>query len=128
MAALPGLKQRAKTLTDLTESASYLWRQRPLDVDDKAAKILGENGARTILAELLRGSLMDCGWTEEKLEAAIQDYAKRKDLKLCRVAQPLRAALTGRGASRGIYDVLMDLGREESLARIKDQLAGIKLD
>lgn len=118
--ALPGLKERAKTLVELTESASYLWRARPLDTDEKAQKILSED-ARAILGEL--SGVLDATqqWKAEPLELAVKAYAEQKDLKLGKVAQPLRAALTGRGTSPGIYDVLIALGREESLARIKDQ-------
>ena len=122
LTALPGLKERAKTLVELTESASYLWRQRPLDMDEKADKILDDE-ARTILKDLhvVLGDASD--WAAEPLEAAVKAYAEGKDLKLGKVAQPLRAALTGRGTSPGIYDVLVALGREESLSRIKDQAA-----
>lgn len=120
LTALPGLKERAKTLVELTESASYLWRQRPLDTDEKADKILNDE-ARRILADLhaLLSGVAD--WSAESLETAVKAYAEDKDLKLGKVAQPLRAALTGRGTSPGIYDVLIALGREESLGRIQDR-------
>ena len=122
LAALPGLKERAKTLVELTDSASYLWRQRPLDTDEKADKILNED-ARQILSDL-HGILSTVGdWQSEPLEEAVKAYAETKELKLGKVAQPLRAALTGRGTSPGIYDVLIALGRNESLERIKDQAA-----
>lgn len=122
LTALPGLKERAKTLVELTDSASYLWRQRPLDIDEKAAKILDAD-AKAILTDLhalLSGGI---AWEAEPLEAAVKAYAEEKELKLGKVAQPLRAALTGRGTSPGIYDVLIALGRAESLARIGDQAA-----
>ncbi|CTQ54790.1 Glutamate--tRNA ligase [Roseibium album] len=120
LAALSGLKERAKTLVELTQSASYLWRQRPLDKDEKAEKILTDE-AKSILGELhdtLNGVV---DWTSENLETSVKTYAEEKELKLGKVAQPLRAALTGRGTSPGIYDVLIALGRDESLGRIKDQ-------
>lgn len=120
LAALPGLKERAKTLVELTESASYLWRQRPLDTDEKAQKILNDD-ARVILGELHNVLTEVMDWTAESLESSVKAYAEEKELKLGKVAQPLRAALTGRGTSPGIYDVLVALGREESLGRIKDQ-------
>jgi len=121
--ALPGIKQRAKTLLDLTEGASYLWRKRPLDVDAKAAKLLDADGARAVLSALLDSLTNNCvHWDADSLETCIKSHADQTNLKLASLAQPLRAALTGRGVSRGIYDVLVDLGREESLARIKDQL------
>ncbi|WP_434051732.1 MAG: glutamate--tRNA ligase [Roseibium sp.] len=120
LAALPGLKERAKTLVELTESASYLWRQRPLDLDEKALKILSDD-AKSILRELHTVLELVNGWDADALEAAVKSFAEQKDLKLGKVAQPIRAALTGRGTSPGIYDVLVALGREESLARIKEQ-------
>lgn len=120
--ALVNLKPRAKTLADLTSGASYLWRQRPLDLDAKAAKILNDDGARTILRGLYDACLQDCDWNVDCLQDTIQDFATNRGLKLGKVAQPLRAALTGRSVSQGIYDVLVDLGRDESLARIKDHV------
>ncbi|MFD1694172.1 glutamate--tRNA ligase [Roseibium aestuarii] len=122
LAALPGLKERAKTLVELTDSASYLWRQRPLDCDEKAEKILDDTG-RQILKDLHEVLSAQPAWDAEPLEIAVKAYAEEKDLKLGKVAQPLRAALTGRGVSPGIYDVLIALGREESLGRIADQAA-----
>ncbi|MEJ8474282.1 glutamate--tRNA ligase [Roseibium algae] len=120
LTALPGLKERAKTLVELTESASYLWRTRPLECDEKAKKVLDES-ALAILSDLT--SILDgvADWSAEPLEVAVKAYAEQKEIKLGKVAQPLRAALTGRGTSPGIYDVLVALGREESLGRIADQ-------
>lgn len=120
LGALPGLKERAKTLVELTESASYLWRQRPLECDEKAIKILSDE-AREILAAL--HGVLDAveSWQAEPLETAVKAFAEQRELKLGKVAQPLRAALTGRGTSPGIYDVLVSLGRNEALGRIKDQ-------
>jgi len=120
LTALPGLKERAKNLVELTESASYLWRQRPLDLDAKADKILSDE-ARAILKDLHPLLSTAENWTGEALEVAVKTYAEERDLKLGKVAQPLRAALTGRGTSPGIYDVLVALGKDESLGRIADQ-------
>ncbi len=122
LTALPGLKERAKTLVELTDAASYLWRARPLDTDEKARKILNDD-ARQILGELLPILSGVDEWAAEPLETAVKAYAEDKELKLGKVAQPLRAALTGRGTSPGIYDVLVALGRAESLGRIQDQSA-----
>ena len=123
-AALPGLKERAKTLVELADSAEYLWVQRPLAMDEKAEKLLEADDARKVLADLHgRLSALET-WSAEATEAAVRTYAEETDLKLGKAAQPLRAALTGRGTSPGIFDVLAVLGREESLARIADQAAG----
>ena len=123
-AALPGLKERAKTLVELADSAEYLWVQRPLAMDEKAAALLEADEARKVLADLhARLSALD-SWDAETTEAAVRAYAEETGLKLGKAAQPLRAALTGRGTSPGIFDVLAVLGREDSLARIADQAAG----
>ncbi|WP_029057117.1 glutamate--tRNA ligase [Stappia stellulata] len=120
-AALPGLKERAKTLVELLESAEYLWASRPLELDEKAEKLLAAEGARAALAGLHERLAALETWNAETTEAAVRAYAEDADLKLGKAAQPLRAALTGKGTSPGIFDVLDVLGREESLARINDQ-------
>ncbi|WP_310619878.1 glutamate--tRNA ligase [Flexibacterium corallicola] len=119
LAALPGLKERAKTLVELQESARYLWVERPLDFDEKAEKLLSED-ARAVLARLLPHFEAVTDWSGENTEAAVRAFAEQEELKLGKVAQPLRAALTGRGTSPGIFDVLEVLGKQESLARIGD--------
>ncbi len=119
-AAMDGLKERAKTLVELLESAKFLIEKRPLDLDAKAAKILDDKGRQT-LADLLPALTACTDWQVPALESVVRDFAERTDRKLGAVAQPLRAALTGRGTSPGIFDVLAVLGREESLGRIADQ-------
>ncbi len=120
LAAMPGLKERAKTLIELADSASYLWAQRPLQPDEKASKLLDEAG-RAVLAGVAAKLEAVSQWTVEETDAAVRAYAAEAEIKLGKVAQPLRAALTGRTTSPGIFDVLVVLGREEALARIKDQ-------
>jgi glutamyl-tRNA synthetase len=118
--AMPGLKERAKTLIELIDQARYLYAERPLSLDDKARSLLTPN-ARLMLGEL-GGALVDVDpWTAATTEAAIRSFAERRTLKLGAVAQPLRAALTGRTTSPGIFDVLAVLGKTECLARIADQ-------
>lgn len=122
LAALPGLKERAKTLVELVDGAAFLFATRPLPIDDKAALLLNDD-ARKILRgahEALKSLSGD--WTAATAEAAIRDYATAGSHKLGAVAQPLRAALTGKSTSPGVFDVLAVLGREESLARIADQI------
>jgi len=119
-AAMPGLKARAKTLVELLESAGFLFAIRPVAVDAEAAKLLGPDGKaalKGVLPVLERAK----EWTAAPLEAAVKAHADAAGLKLGKLAQPLRAALTGRTTSPGIFDVLVSLGRDESLARIKDQ-------
>ena len=120
-AAMAGLKERAKTLVELTESSAYLFAKRPLGLDEKASDIL-QNGGRDILRSLLPVLEGVSDWTTSALEAAIKGFAESSGQKLGKLAQPLRAALTGRSTSPGVYDVLFVLGREETLGRLRDQI------
>jgi glutamyl-tRNA synthetase len=120
-AAMPGLKERAKTLVELIEGARYLWTDRPLQLDEKAAGILTAD-ARALLRELVNDLAALSTWDAAATEQAVRAYAERKETKLANAAQPLRAALTGRTTSPPIFDVLSVLGREESLARLRDQI------
>jgi glutamyl-tRNA synthetase len=118
--ALPTLKERAKTLKELIDGAGYLLARRPLPLDDKAAKLLDAEG-RAMLAALCPQLEAVSDWQAAPLEAAVRAFADRGAQKLGKVAQPLRAALTGRAASPPLFDVMVVLGREEALARIRDQ-------
>ncbi|EAU41861.1 glutamyl-tRNA synthetase [Fulvimarina pelagi HTCC2506] len=120
LAAMPGLKERAKTLVELADSATYLFAQRPLPLEEKAETILADGGRDTI-AELTPRLEAVADWAVEPLEAEVRTFAEEKGLKLGKAAQPLRAALTGRSTSPGVFDVLAVLGREEALARLRDQ-------
>jgi glutamyl-tRNA synthetase len=117
-ALMAGLKERAKTLNDIVLGAAFLFAARPLVYDDKAAKFL-DPSAKALLARLVQ-ALIATSWDARSLEVAVQDFATKEALKLGKIAQPLRAALTGTAVSPGIYDVLVALGSEESLARIAD--------
>jgi glutamyl-tRNA synthetase len=120
LAAMPGLKERAKTLIELLDGANFLFAARPLQLDAGAAAILA-NGGRAHIANLLPALAALKSWSAARTEATVREYADRAALKLGQVAQPLRAALTGRATSPGIFDVLEVLGQEESLARLRDQ-------
>jgi glutamyl-tRNA synthetase len=120
-AAMPGLKERAKTLLELLDGARFLLTDRPLPIDDKAAALLDVE-ARALLAELALRFAPLTEWTVASTEAVARALAEERGLKLGKVAQPLRAALTGRTTSPGIFDVLAVLGQTESLARIRDQV------
>jgi glutamyl-tRNA synthetase len=122
-AALPGLKERARTLVELADNAGYLFVERPLALDEKAAGLI-TGPAKEILAKVkaaLEG-IGDGNWNAASTEAAVKGVVAEMGLKLGAVAQPIRAALTGRSTSPGVYDVLAVLGRTESLARISDQI------
>jgi glutamyl-tRNA synthetase len=122
LAAMPGLKERAKTLLELLDGARFLVSGRPIVLDDKAAALLTPE-ARAMLGEIVADLEGVEPWTAERAEQALRTFAERKGAKLGTVAQPLRAALTGRTTSPGIFDVLAVLGKAESLARLRDQFA-----
>jgi glutamyl-tRNA synthetase len=119
--AMPGLKERAKTLVELLDNADYLFARRPLELDEQAKKVLDSAGRETLGALLPRLEAVS-SWTPQALEALVRAFAEETGRKLGKVAQPLRAALTGKSTSPGIFDVLDVLGRGESLARIRDQV------
>ena len=121
LTAMPGLKDRAKTLVELADGAKFIFASRPLDFDEKAASLLTDEG-RAILKAVLPVLEASNEWTVEALDAAIRAHAESQGLKLGKIAQPLRAALTGRATSPGVFDVLFVLGRDESLGRIRDQI------
>jgi glutamyl-tRNA synthetase len=117
MEAMPGLKERAKTLVELTNAAEFLFSDGPRTPDEAAAKLLTPE-ARKVLAELksIFGAAPE--WSAPVLEEKARAFAEQHNLKLGQVAQPLRAALTGKASSPPIFDVLAVLGREESLLRL----------
>jgi glutamyl-tRNA synthetase len=123
--AMPELKARAKNLNELAEGSTFLYRGRPLDLDEKAAQLLGGDSPRLLARAWASLSALD-EWSAEATEAAVRCVAETAGAKLGQVAQPLRAALTGRGTSPGIFDVLVLLGRDESLARIADRMNGVE--
>jgi glutamyl-tRNA synthetase len=119
--AMPELKARAHNLNELAEGADFLFAQRPLVPDEKAAALLSDD-ARTHLALAHAALAAARQWDHDTLDAAVREVAESNSLKLGKLAQPLRAALTGKTTSPGIFDVLVLLGKDESLARIADQM------
>jgi len=118
--AMPVLKPRAKDLNELAAGAAFLFAQRPLPLDAKAESLLTDE-ARALLATLHDRLAAEPDWDLAPLEASLKALAEERGLGLGKLAQPLRAALTGQGTSPGIFDVLVLLGRDESLARISAQ-------
>ncbi len=121
LAAMPGLKERAKTLVELADGAAFLFAERPLTIDEKAKALLMGN------QDVLEGALaalkaVDGEWNAASTRSEDPNLCRGRELKLGAVAQPLRAALTGKTTSPGVFDVLAVLGRDESLARIADQI------
>ncbi|PLW77505.1 glutamate--tRNA ligase [Cohaesibacter celericrescens] len=122
MMAMPSVKERAKTLLDLKAGLAFLFDTRPLALEEKAAKLLSDD-ARAMLGDLIPRFEQLTDWTIDSTDALVRTFAEEKELKLGKVAQPLRAALTGRSTSPGIFDVLLVLGKDESIARLKDQIS-----
>nr|WP_166176403.1 glutamate--tRNA ligase [Altererythrobacter segetis] len=120
--AMPVLKTRARDLNELAEGAAFLFKVRPLQLSDQAQALL-EPSAKAVLARISARLRAEQDWTTEALEANLKAYAEEQGLGLGKLAQPLRAALTGQTTSPGIFDVLVLLGRDESLARIDAQAA-----
>ncbi len=120
--AMASLKPRAKSTLGLADGALFLFEQRPLALDEDAKALL-EGDSAHLLESVSRALGGSSEWGEAALETAVRQVAEDAGLGLGKVAQPLRAALTGRTTSPGIFDVLLLLGREESLARIGDAMA-----
>jgi len=120
--AMPGLKERARTLIDLIDGAHFIIADRPLTMEPKAAALLTPE-TRQLIGRIREALASVTDWRQDTTEAAMRAFAEENGLKLGSVAQPLRAALTGRTTSPGIFDVLAVLGREECLARLADQVA-----
>jgi glutamyl-tRNA synthetase len=121
LTAMPDLKERAKSLVELLDAAGFIWADRPLALDDKASALLTQE-ARALVGDVSAELAAVEPWTAEATEQAVRAFAERKGMKLGAVAQPLRAALTGRSTSPGIFNVLTVLGRQESLTRLRDQI------
>ena len=107
--AMPGLKERAKTLVELIDISQYILSDRPFDPDQKAAKHLAGDAPATLrrLTVRLQNARQ---WTAGSLEEIARAFAEEEQLKLGRIAQPLRVALTGRAVSPGVFDVMETLG------------------
>ncbi|MEL7259136.1 MAG: glutamate--tRNA ligase [Pseudomonadota bacterium] len=116
------LKERAKTFPELIDKAEFILSDRPIEPDDKSTSQL-DIVSRGILKELTP-RLQDVTWSRDALEAASMAFAETKDIKFGKLAGPLRAALAGRSATPSVFDMMLVLGREESLARINDAAQG----
>jgi len=121
--AMPSLKERAKTLVDLIDAVYFIFADRPIEIEPKAQALLTPEN-RALLAKLKAVLGAVTPWSGATTEAAVRAFAEQNDLKLGAIAQPLRAALTGRTTSPGIFEVLAVLGRQECLSRLEDQADG----
>ncbi|MEQ9557150.1 MAG: glutamate--tRNA ligase, partial [Rhodospirillales bacterium] len=121
---MAGLKERAKTISELSENATFYALQRPIPMTEKAQQQLGSDGVA--LLRDLRPVLDACEtWSDEALMAAAKGFGEAGGLKLGAVAQPVRAALTGSTVSPSVFEIMDVLGREETMGRLDDALAGL---
>lgn len=116
--AMPGLRDRAKTLLELLDLSYYILCDGPLQFDAKAAKLINDD-TREMLVKLTSHLRDATAWDAETLEGLVREFSENEGLKLGKVAQPLRAALTGRAVSPGVFDVAATLGRDISMARLE---------
>ncbi|HTB02609.1 MAG TPA: glutamate--tRNA ligase [Bradyrhizobium sp.] len=120
LAAMPSLKERAKTLIELIDASYFIFADRPLEIEPRAEALLTPE-TRELIGRLRAALAAVDPWTAETTEAAMRAFAEANNLKLGAVAQPLRVALTGKTTSPGIFEVLSVLGKQECLARLGDQ-------
>ena len=116
------LKERAKTIPELLEKARFILQTRPISIDEPAQATLD-----TVFIGILQSltpQLQNVTWSREYLEALFHEFVVSYELKFGQLAAPLRAALAGRKASPSVYDMMVLLGRDETIARIKDAIAG----
>lgn len=118
--ALPVLKEKAKTLPALLEQAHFAFIERPVIPDGKAAKSL--DAVSRGMLKSLTAAVQHVSWSRDDLEAAAKAIAEENGVGLGKIAAPLRAALAGRAQAPSVFDMMMALGREESLARLTDQI------
>lgn len=119
--AMPFLKTGAKNFVQLTEKAQFILISRPILPEPKAAKAL-DAVSRGILRELTP-HLQNASWVRDALEAAAAGVAEAHEIGLGKVAAPLRAALAGKTATPSVFDMMLVLGRDETLARLADAIA-----
>jgi glutamyl-tRNA synthetase len=122
LSLIPDLKPRAQTLREVVEGASAIFIQRPLTLDEKAAKLIDAD-AKTHISALTKRFATLPAWEAKALEDDVRAYAEAGGHKLGKIAQPLRAALTGASVSPPVFNVMAVLGRDETLARLNDQAA-----
>lgn len=119
---MPALKDRAKLLPDLIDGIGFLLSDRPIKIEAKAGRPLEKEGARALLGALRPHLEAMAVWEHDAFDPVLRAFAEENDAGFGKIAQPLRAALTGTANAPGIYDVLAALGKEEVLGRISDQL------
>jgi len=117
---LPELQPRAKTLLDLISLAQFIYCQLPIEIEEKAAKHINEQ-TRDMIAKIVEHLEVLDEWTSENISAAVRQFGEDNEIKLGKIAQPLRVALTGRTVSAGIFEMMAAIGKEETLKRFNGQ-------
>jgi glutamyl-tRNA synthetase len=112
------LKERAKTFVELSDKAEFILSSRPINPNEKSATQL-DIVSRGILSELTP-QLQNATWSREGLETVIMGFAEARDMKFGKLAGPLRAALAGRNATPSVFDMMLVLGADETIARLND--------
>lgn len=121
LAALPFVKERSKIFPELIEKSQFILSDRPIQPDEKASKSL-DPVSRGILKQLTP-HLQTVTWDRDSLEAILNEFAAAQDTKFGKLAGPLRAALAGRAVTPSVFDMMLVLGRQETLARLEDAAA-----
>ena len=112
------VKDRAKTMAELYDKSIFMFQSRPLDLDEKAVQAL-DSVSIGILNELTP-QLQNAIWTRKELEDLVERLALSHETKMGKLAAPLRAALSGRVTSPSVFDMMLVLGRDETIARLTD--------
>ncbi len=123
IAGMPGLKERAKTLLELADSAAFYMRALPFTYNDKALKLVNKGNAKELLGSFVACLETVSDWTQENLEAAAKALSEKEEVGLGKIAQPVRAALTGSNVSPSVFEVMAVLGREETVKRLTTEPA-----
>jgi glutamyl-tRNA synthetase len=116
--AVATLKERSKTLIELASSLRY-YIAEDVAYEEKAAKKFLNEESRELLSELKDGLQAMDNFTEQELERLFRSLAEKHDIKLGKIAQPVRVALTGGTQSPGIFEVLDVMGREKVIKRLE---------
>jgi len=118
---IPSLNQRAKTLVEMAEKSAFYFK-KGVEFDDKAKTKFLTDEARHLLEKAIAGLSQLENFSSEEIELLFKKIVEEEDIKLGKLAQPVRVALTGTTVSPGIYDVILLLGKDETLARLKQAL------
>ncbi|MEE3347652.1 MAG: glutamate--tRNA ligase [Nitrospinota bacterium] len=118
---IPSLNQRAKTLVEMAEKSAFYFK-KGVEFDDKAKTKFLTDEARPLLEKAIAGLSQLENFSSEEIELLFKKIVEEEDIKLGKLAQPVRVALTGTTVSPGIYDVILLLGKDETLARLKQAL------